>query len=252
MISTTQRVPDWRGRIHANRFFSSLYDLGKSFIDVLAPARCISCLQEGTWYCILCQQQMQKLPQRCFVCNNHSLSGKVCMPCRDSTALRGVISGGLYASPAIQRGIHWLKDKGIRDIAPILIQPLVPHILNIAPLKVLQRQGCFVPIPLHVRREEQRGFNQSMDIAQALSSFTQIPIYPLLSRVKATAPQTQLPVKMRFENVDQAFVLTRLIPLHIRYILLVDDITFSGSTLSAAATPLLEEKEMWGVTIARG
>ncbi len=168
--------------------------------------------------------------------------------------LDGLVSAGRYSTPLLQRGIEWLKFKGIRRLAPVLARLLVPHLTVIVPLGELRQAAALVPIPLHARRLRQRGFNQSLELAQALSSYADIPVQQALVRARATWAQTKLPHELRSENIQGAFALVERLPEHVRCCLLIDDVTTTGSTLSAAAAPLKASgvQEVWGVTVARG
>lgn len=171
-------------------------------------------------------------------------------------ALDGVISAGPYSLPALKRGIGWLKFKSVKPLARPLGLLMIRGLTAVAPLVQLQDQAALVPIPLHRRRLRQRGFNQSQELAKVLEEYTGIPILDVLVRSKATWTQTKLPPEMRQENTKGAFALnTEKLPDK-KFWLLIDDVTTTGSTLSAAAEALRQaqgkELQVWGVTVARG
>jgi ComF family protein len=230
--------------------------LVEEITDILAPARCIGCLQEGTWHCAACEQKLPPTVTACIVCEALRPRGTTCQGCRTKTALTGVISAGMYHNMALRRGIHWLKFKGVRPLAAILAGALIPHLSLIAPLSVLQRHAVLVPIPIHSRRFRERGFNQSFDIAQRISHLTHIPMRDLLVRTRATWTQTLLPADLRGDNMRDAFNVLEHPETHIRFVLIVDDVTTSGATLSAAAAAIAPAArpftQFWGCTIARG
>jgi len=165
--------------------------------------------------------------------------------------LRGVVSAGSYSSPLLQRGIHWLKFRGVRPCAQPLAALLTDRLLAIAPLAVLAHHATLVPIPLHWRKRRARGFNQSADLAQALTELTGIPTSDVLERQRSTWTQSKLPPTLRNQNLAGAFRL-REMPPPARYILLVDDVTTTGATLAAAASAWDTQAQVWGVTVARG
>ncbi|MEX1997908.1 MAG: hypothetical protein WEA04_04530 [Candidatus Andersenbacteria bacterium] len=139
-------------------------------------------------------------------------------------------------------------------MAPILAQLLLPQLLKIAPLPQLRREAVLVPIPLARKRERERGFNQSQDIALHLSHLTDIPIIPVLARQRATWTQSHLPPDLRSRNMNQAFIATVALPSTCKVCLLIDDVTTTGATLNAAAAvfKLRPSQAVWGCTIARG
>ncbi len=224
--------------------------------DVLAPARCIQCLCEGTWHCDNCRQQFRPYKLVCIVCGEESPRGLTCFECSDTTPLRGVVSAGSYHSTALRRGIHWLKFKRVRAVAPVLASLLVDRLLPIAPIDQLREVAVLVPIPLHVRRERQRGFNQSADIAQSLSDLTGIQVHNMLRRQRSTMTQSHLPRELRQENTSNAFTVIAKKAKQSQdfpsIVILIDDVTTSGSTLSAAAQVFPEDVTVWAATVARG
>lgn len=94
-----------------------------------------------------------------------------------------------------------------------------------------------IPIPLHWKRYWKRGFNQSEELAKAISSVTKIPTHNSLRRIRNTKTQTRLARKERLSNLKGAFVL-RKIPQHFRSAILVDDVFTTGSTADACAAEL--------------
>ena len=116
-------------------------------------------------------------------------------------------------------------------------------------------EKVIIPIPLNNRKELERGFNQSREIAEIISSYFGIPLAQnFLVRKKYTLPQINLKLKQRSENIKNAFELLPDNEIQGKTILLIDDVTTSGATLNEAAKVLRENgvKEIWGVVIAQG
>lgn len=229
-----------------------------ALLDLVAPPRCINCALEGTRFCHECRFSLTSFVQRCIVCNEINARGSTCFSCRDDTLLSGIVSAGPYAHTGLRRSIGWLKFKSIRSVAPVLAQLLIPKLIYIAPLEILAKHAALIPIPLHTRRQRQRGFNQSEDIAQEITRFTDIPTLPLLTRPKATWAQAKLPIELRQQNSENAFqveVSSKRLE-GIKYYILVDDVVTTGTTLSSAATTLQSHipktSKLWAATIARG
>ncbi|MBP2655597.1 MAG: phosphoribosyltransferase [Firmicutes bacterium] len=96
-----------------------------------------------------------------------------------------------------------------------------------------------VPVPLHITRLKERGFNQTTLVFEKWAKHYGILWSgDMLARVKATAPQWTLVAKERRKNVKDAFVLTRPDWAKGKRILLVDDIITTGFTMNECAKTL--------------
>jgi len=117
----------------------------------------------------------------------------------------------------------------------------------------------FVPVPLHLDRLHERGFNQAERLARQAARWLGRPVAPrLLERRRATAPQTSLEAADRRRNVAGAFAPApaaaswlRRQPRAIRHVALVDDVLTTGATAEAAAAALrqagLPTVSIWAV-----
>ena len=116
---------------------------------------------------------------------------------------------------------------------------------------VLEGADFTVPVPLHVVRRYQRGFNQAEELARHLP----LPMVNALRRRRWTATQTDLPEAQRHRNVRDAFAVTRRgrRAVHAAVIVLVDDVSTTGATLDACARVLIDAgaKEVRALTAAR-
>jgi len=110
-----------------------------------------------------------------------------------------------------------------------------------------------VPVPLHLQRLRERGYNQAALLAQELSKSTGLPLWDgALKRVRQTRPQVELSAEERRENVKGAFLcLERRVQG--KRVLLVDDVCTTGATLEACSEALRAggARSVWGFTLAR-
>jgi ComF family protein len=98
------------------------------------------------------------------------------------------------------------------------------------------------PVPLHWRREWQRGFNQSELLARVIARRCGIPVVKALRRVRPTLTQAGLSNTSRRRNVAAAFRGVRRAPwspaVEGQSILLIDDVMTTGSTAASCALAL--------------
>ncbi len=119
-------------------------------------------------------------------------------------------------------------------------------------LELAQAADLVAPVPLHPKRLKQRGFNQSLLLAQA---FPQVRFErELLARVRDTKPQTtcQNP-KERRHNVKGAFTVHRPDLVKGNKILLIDDVFTTGATVRECARVLRQAgaRQVDILTVAR-
>lgn len=102
-----------------------------------------------------------------------------------------------------------------------------------------------IPIPLHWIRRLGRSYNQSEHIAQGISKATGIPVSTkVVRRVVNNKSQTLMKKHERRDNVSNIFRLIH--PEHItgKHILIVDDVTTTGSTVASCAQELAKAQNI--------
>jgi ComF family protein len=96
-----------------------------------------------------------------------------------------------------------------------------------------------LPVPLHVRRLRQRGFNQALLLAELFSHRWGIPLSRNnLQRTRWTEPQVNLSAHERADNVKGAFSLRHPQEVAGKRVLLVDDVYTTGSTVKECCRSL--------------
>lgn len=99
------------------------------------------------------------------------------------------------------------------------------------------KPDAFIPIPLHIKRLRQRGFNQATEIANYLQhSIGYRSQNKILKRVINTAQQMNLKAPQRKKNMRGAFSCQPA--KHLPYVILIDDVVTTGSTANEAAKAL--------------
>lgn len=112
-----------------------------------------------------------------------------------------------------------------------------------------------IPVPLYVKKQKTRGFNQSEVLAKHLSRMLNIPYDDRsLIRTTDTKPQKELANKERKENVKNIFKVLKKSNINDKTILIIDDIYTTGSTIDSCAKELLNNgaKHIYFLTLAIG
>ena len=144
--------------------------------------------------------------------------------------------------------VHDLKYRHVRIAVPYMARLLAAYLeRNPYPM------DAYCPVPLHPRRERNRGFNQSELIACHLSDLTGIPVdTTALRRTRNTPPQVNMETPGdRQRNITDAFECTA--DVRDRRYMLIDDVVTTGSTMSACADALKNAgaANVWGIAFAR-
>jgi len=153
--------------------------------------------------------------------------------------------------------IHLLKFQQVRPAAAVLGRMLAETIANLEqamPVGMI----AVVPVPLHARKQAQRGFNQAEMIARAaLHRLARPKRFDLstgvLVRRRETGSQIGLTRHQRRENLRGAFAVSDPTRIVKRDILLIDDVLTTGTTASECARVLLRAgaARVWVATVAR-
>jgi len=103
---------------------------------------------------------------------------------------------------------------------------------------------AIIPVPLHPVRLRQRGFNQSQELALAMSDILDIPVREnLLERIVDTPSQRGKNPAQRHANMSGVFHASP--DVRGGSFLLVDDVLTTGATLSAATNALKTAGAYW-------
>lgn len=139
-------------------------------------------------------------------------------------------------SGKVQHLIHELKYEGNKEAGVFLGRQLGETIKD-APS--FQGIDYLIPVPLHPKREKQRGYNQSLMIAKGINEVTGIPIGDkYLIRAVNTATQTKKSAEERYKNVKDIFEVRFPEELEGKHVLLIDDVLTTGATLESCAHQL--------------
>jgi ComF family protein len=193
----------------------------------------------------------------CHICGQPGLSGAevwLCDACcRDlNRALIPSEDQPLFIAPEIPMGlaayhyesiaqelVHGLKYRGDAATAAPLAEGMASA-FALAQSPKLRAAELLIPVPLHPRREKERGYNQAALLAERLSAHVGLPHHPrALERIRYTGRQVSANREHRLRNMSSAFAVADIPLVYRRRILLVDDVCTTGATAIACAYVLL-------------
>lgn len=217
-------------------------------IDWLYPPTCGGCGRPGERWCAACQQGCQRCERVCPLCGDVQAGGTLCASCRAQTpAYQALRSWGVHQGP-LMRAVHQLKYKGDIGIGEALSKHLI-DLYNDLKWEV----DLVIAVPLSKSRVKERGYNQAGILARPLAYAIQKPYRPnSVVRCKETRSQVGLSAAQRHENVKDAFQANQQ-QVKGKSIVLIDDVTTTGSTISACAQALIQAgaSAVFGLTLAR-
>lgn len=185
----------------------------------------------------------------------YAQEGQICIHCEETgPRFEHAAAFGEYQD-ALRGLIHLLKYQRIRPAARPLGRCLAQTIRRM--LAEFKGPFLLVPVPLHRRRRNSRGFNQAEKISRvALRELRDLPVKfapSLLVRSRFTESQTGFTREQRRENLRGAFAVPDPASVRGRNILLVDDVLTTGATADECSRILLRAgaKLVLVATVAR-
>src|SRR5947209_2904755 len=136
-----------------------------ALLDLIYPPRCGGCDRLGPWLCPACLDTMLPPPVpgwACVTCGQALLQEgeRLYCPARcDGGGLTAVLPAGTFGGP-LREAIHRLKYKYWRVLTPSLVALLEATCAATPSPWPHGVRPYLVPVPLHRRRERERGFNQ--------------------------------------------------------------------------------------------
>lgn len=210
-----------------------------TILDIVFPIKCLGCGQNGTDLCIKCLAEAPEAERE---------SASWIFPIYD------------YRHPSIKKAVGALKYKGKRKIAEIFAEVLYSRILEeLADLKMLKNfeDSVLIPIPLSLARYKERGYNQTELIGRALNKLDGNKNFKiennLLVKNKETIHQAHIKDRsQRLKNLVGSFSVVSKNLIQNKNIILIDDVTTTGATLTEARKVLKQNgaKNVIAFTVA--
>lgn len=185
------------------------------------------------------------------------MDGSFCAKCQITSKMKGVIVSASYENKLLQKSVHVLKYKNVKDLSLPLAKILRKGFSSWAESNDLDKsEAVLVPVPLHKKKEKLRGFNQADLLALELGKLSGMSVnLKIISRIKNTTSQAKLDMIKRRKNIKGAFKLADDYScLKNKTVFIVDDVCTTKSTLEECAKEISRANPagIWGLVLARG
>jgi len=218
---------------------SIMFDIIDKLLNLLFPPTCIGCGKRNVYLCFKCVENI-KVSEAKLEKNIYPIFS--------------------YKDKVIKKALWNLKYKGHMSIAKPLALLIHDRILEeLSDLEIMDdfKNPILVPIPLSKRRLRERGFNQSEEIAKEIYKIDDGNTFEFapnaLLKIKETESQVKIKDRVeRLKNLNGCFAVKNSEKVRGRNIILIDDITTTGTTINEAKETLLraDVKKVIAFTVA--
>ncbi|MCL1884850.1 MAG: ComF family protein [Defluviitaleaceae bacterium] len=214
-----------------------------SFLDWVYPPACNSCgmlisiNERERFFCVHCEELFEAIEEPfCEICGVPSSNmGKKCASCAGKKFFFEKNFSAFTYEELIRDLLLKMKFGGKKRIAMGLGKLWAAKLCT----KTLFMENSFLlPMPMHRKKQRERGFNQAEIMTIPLSKALGIPISDALIRTVDTVPQSEVHFSQRVENVQDIFSIRRGEGVFGKNFILTDDIFTTGASLNECARTL--------------
>ena len=230
----------------------------RAFLDFLIPRRCLHCKEQQSFYDdLICKDCLvflelinpnERCP-KCFSIDFDSESKKCYFCALNETFLTKSAAAFDYFGPA-------------KSLVSSLKYSNQPHLAKGAASFICVQffrlnwpiPDIIVSVPLTFTHKMTRGYNQSFLIAKELGRLLNVEAKEILKRRLDDVSQAGLPKMQRKQLKQDSFNIKNGVDIQDKVILLIDDVSTTGSTINACASCLYEgfPKAVYGMTLCKG
>ncbi|MBI4158616.1 MAG: ComF family protein [Candidatus Yanofskybacteria bacterium] len=234
-------------------------------LDIIFPKKCLGCNKftnsdvDFDYVCKKCFGKIElKNSLECIGCKRQTRLGFTCTFCDKENDADQLIIAAELLDPLVEKILKAYKYKFIQNMAlplSILAKKCVKKLL-FKKFNLFGDNPLLIPVPLHKRRLNERGFNQAELLVKNMAdAYHVVCNNDILIRIANPKHQAEIKVKSdRINNVKNNFAVKTKELVRSKTVILVDDICTTGATLNECARVLKESgtKRVIGFVIARG
>lgn len=202
------------------------------------PSKCVLTDTTGLPDLDLSESQfnlLQRQSEVCPICGEDSLGHRVCGACISLPPDFDRVVAAFDFDEVARDLVHQFKYQNQWHLSRLLAELMQPK-LDMEDVEVI------VPVPLHLRRLQERGFNQSLELAKCLALPDDVRILSEgVKRQKATLSQANLNAQGRQKNLKDAFQIDAAAFSGFEKIALLDDVMTTGATMNALAKQIKQQ-----------
>lgn len=225
----------------------SLKDIVHDLCDIIFPPQCLTCTEiigprNKEVFCSACAKEINLITgSLCPVCGvpfpDSPADNHVCGKCLEKRPFFAKARSVAVLESVVMEAIHNFKyGRSIsagRGLTSFMADFSFPDF-------DFSEYSLIVPVPLHIKKLRERGFNQSLILAGGIAKKYGIPVnFSLLKRRKFTLTQTGLHKTDREKNVRGAFIVADRRKIKGENIIIIDDVYTTGATINECARVLL-------------
>lgn len=224
----------------------------KKVEDWILPHLCCLCGQEtghSQDLCSICRTMLPWAIDRCYRCGlaidyNQGVICQSCIECPPTFDRMCTLFS--YDAPVTQliTGLKFGRQLAYgRLLGEILADAVLAEWYQNTPLPT-----AVIPMPLHRKRLQKRGYNQALELLWATVKRSNIKLLAeVVERVRSTKPQSGLNAEQRQHNMSRAFNVKNLVG--IQHVAVMDDVVTTGNTVNALCRVLknagVEQIDVW-------
>jgi predicted amidophosphoribosyltransferase len=199
-------------------------------LDLLLPQRCLVCFLPGGQVCGGCTSALRRIrPPGCERCGAPTAwPVRRCAECSGRRLAFARARAAVEYDEPVRRIVASWKERGLRRLADWAAEVVAETLAR-------PESTALTLVPADPERRLWRGSHAAEGLAYALAERWQLPVAPLLVRVRGSPRQRGLTRLERRRNVASAFEADGSVPSTVT---LIDDVYTTGATANSAASAL--------------